>query len=222
MTNPNETVTDNAAPVTPSVTPPPVDPKAEAKFTQADLDAIAGNTRKEAAAAARKALLKELGIDDSDPDAVKAVKGKLTAAQQAEEASLSAVEKLQKQLADESKKRAELEAAVEAARQERVINARNAEITKALVSAKVNASEADDLLVLLQAKFGDVVNSVTDADGKVSDKGIKSLVEKAQTVYPKYFANTAPGSPSNYDGRVPDLNQGRIKKILGDLPIVKL
>lgn len=221
-----ETVTDNSTPVTTPATPPQaaaVDPKTEAKFTQEDLDKVAGNRAKEAAAAAVKKILKELGIDNADdPDALKTVKTKLTAAQQAEEANKSELQKLTEKLDAETKKRGELETAIEQARQREVVNTRNTKVIEALITAKVSPTDAEDLRILLSARYPDNYNGVVDEDGKITEKGMKALVEKAKETYPKYFANPAPGSPSNYEGRVPDLAKDRAKKILGDKPIVKL
>jgi pyruvate/2-oxoglutarate dehydrogenase complex dihydrolipoamide acyltransferase (E2) component len=191
-----------ATPVTPAA-PPAANPPPAPKFTQDDMDSVAGNRAKEAAAAERKRLYKELGIDPDDPKALDSVKGKLTAAEKAAEASKTEMEKLADKAEKEAAKRAELEAKIADMEQKQLIGFRNGEVTKALITAKVNASEAEDLMLLMQAKFPEVLTGVLSDDGKIDQKGMKALLAKAQEAYPRYFANPAPGSPSNYDGRVP-------------------
>lgn len=213
MTNLDSTPTQS----TPATEAPVSTPSTTEADIQAKIDAVAANVRKEASAKAIEKLFNDLGVKSADE-----LKQVIAAKREADEANQTELQKLAKTAKDEADKRAALEAKLAEMEQKAIIGTRNAEVTKALINAKVNATEAEDLIVLLQAKYGDVFNGVLDADGKVSEKGIKTLVEKAQTAYPKYFANTAPGSPSNYDGRVPDLNQKRIKSILGELPIVKL
>lgn len=174
------------------------------KDIQAQLDAVAGRVRKETAESTLKKILKDLGVEGED--GLKTVKAKLEAVAKLEEEKLSDAEKLTKALEGERSKRAELEAKLAEVAKQQALSYRASEITKALVTAKVNPVEAEDLMLLMQAKFADVVNGIVGEDGKITDKGMKAMLDKAREAYPKYFANPAPGSPSNFEGRVPEPN----------------
>ena len=65
------------------------------KFSQADLDRIAGDTRKSAKATAEAELLASLGVTD-----LAAAQAALTAAKEAEDAKLTETERLTKELAE--------------------------------------------------------------------------------------------------------------------------
>lgn len=206
----NET---NETPIVPPVATPPTTPvKPEPKFTQDDMDKIAGNRAKEASDAALKKVYKELGLNADDPDALKALKARLETAAKLEEEKLTAEEKLNKDLATERSKRVELEAKIAESEQKALVAYRNAEVTQALITAKVNPTEAKHLVILLKEEYADVFGKVLNEEGKVTDKGMKALLEKAKEAYPKYFANPAPGSPSNYNGTVPEPNASALEK----------
>lgn len=199
--------TTPSTPVLTPITILPTDLKAQAEADlQAKMDALAGNVRKESTAKARKDLMKELGIDADDPDAVKTVRGKLTAALATEEANKTELQKLTDLLAIEVKKTADLQALVEQGRKDKFISDRDVAVAKALGSAKVNTSEAGDLQILLLAKYPTLFEGVVDDTGRTVEKGMKVLVDHAKKEYPKYFANPAPGVPSNFDGRVSEPN----------------
>lgn len=72
---------------------------AEAKFTQADIDQIAGKTRKEAATAAQAKLLKELGFESAD-----AAKAAFVEADKIRKAQMTDQERLTQEKADAEKR----------------------------------------------------------------------------------------------------------------------
>jgi hypothetical protein len=181
-----------------------VDPKTDAKpvpkFTQAEMDAVAGNTRKEAAAAARKALLKELGIDPEDAKAVDTIKGKLTAAQQAEDAKKSVEEKNLEKIALLEKERDEAKSLAEKAQLERQIDKRNDAIKEAFSDPKLHCKQPVKLLKLVTLDHPEKVEAVMK-DGKLDEAAMKALIELGKKENPEYFTGGTPGSVSNSGGR---------------------
>jgi hypothetical protein len=95
---------------------------AEAKFSQADLDRIAGKTRKEAKDAARAELLKELGVPDAEAAkaAIKLAADEAQRAEQARLAQMSETERMKAAMLDADKKVSEAEASRARAEEERV------------------------------------------------------------------------------------------------------
>jgi hypothetical protein len=174
------------------------------KFTQAEMDAIQGRTRKEATDAARKAVLKELGIEDVDnPDAVKTVKGKLTAAEQLAEAQKTAEQKLIEERDSLSVQLAAAKQSAIAAELKRRTELINAELKAA--ASKLKAEYPKDVVKHLRDEYADEVEALLGDDDKVNEKLVEALVGKAKADRPTWFGNQASGigSPSNRDGRVP-------------------
>lgn len=169
---------------------------AEAKFTQADLDRIAGDTRQKATDAARKKILAELGIEDPDADkallaeARKRKADELTEAQKADKAREQAEAATRQAVAD-------LEAERKAIRLER----RDTAIRAALTPA---TPKADKVLALLQVQHADAINGVLKDDGTVDATKVTALVDTARKAYPEDFGRGGVGSLSNAGGRIVD------------------
>jgi len=88
---------------------------------------------------------------------------------------------------------------VRALAQERLLEKRDNGIIKAFQTAKAN--NADDLLILMNAKKPDLVKAVLKDDGTTDEAAMKKLVEAAKTDYKGSFVGSSPGSPSNNNGR---------------------
>lgn len=187
-------------PPTPPVVPPVPPPAPELKFSQDDVNNVVGNRVKEATTAARKALLKELGIENvDDPDAVKTVKGKLTAAQLAEEAQLTATQKLERERDAAINERDTAKAERAALAQERNVDHRNEAVKEALTTARcTNATKVMALMSVMQA---DELKATLKDDGTVDKAALTKLVEAAKKEHKEYFTGTGPGIPSNNGGR---------------------
>ena len=166
---------EGAPPVVPPVTPPAPEPpptagKAgteapEAKFSQADLDRIAGETRKSAKSAERAALLKELGVEDLD-----AVKAAMQAAQEAAKAKMTETERAAAEMAELNKRLQLAEAGKTEAEQ-----ARKAALLEAEIVSKASGRFANPRAA---AKLADL-SKVEFKDGKFSgvDEALTALAE---------------------------------------------
>ena len=172
-----------ATPPAPPVVPP--EPKPEAKFTQAELDAIAGRTRKEAADSARKALLKELGLDPDDPEAVKLVKTKLTAAQQAEDAKKSAEDKALEKIAELEKKAADAEAKALATEEKRKATILDTRLEG--LASKVGAQFPSDVIEYARRNHTDEVTALLGEGDKFNDTKAQTLIDTIKKARPNFF-----------------------------------
>lgn len=177
---------------------PATKPPAEPTFTQKDMDAVAGRTRKEAADAARKALLKELGIADvEDPKAVDTVKTKLTAAQQAEEAQKTEAQKLQDRITALEKERDTAAQKAAEALSKAVAERVNSRIESLAKDSRVQTP--GDVVDYLEKHHTDELKSAATEDGKPDEKRIAELIEMVKKARPHWFAPGTPGSPSLRD-----------------------
>lgn len=177
---------------------PPVDPKLEPKFTQAELDAIAGNTRKEASTAARKALLKELGLDPEDPKAVELIKGKLTAAQQAEDAQKTSEQKALERIALlEQERDAALarETAAEAKRKTTLLDGK----LETLASRAGGQFPVDVIEYARRTHADEVKALVNDAD-VFDDKKAQALIETIKKERPNFFDSRRGAGTGSHGG----------------------
>lgn len=189
-----------------TVTPVPTDTQQEKKgdkagaavteqtFTQADVDRIAGNTRKEAKSAAISELLKELGFEK--PDDLKAI---VSEAQKRKQDEMSEADKLRADLAKLTQERdnaAQRAQEVEAAR---IADKVNGKLEALAVKARVEHPE--DVVKFLRDNHSDDVNALVNEAGAIDDKAAEKLLEVVKKARPNWFAVGGPGSPSNRDGR---------------------
>lgn len=176
---------------------PPAPPAEDKKFTQADVDRVAGETRKQAKQAAVNDLLKELGFEKAD-DLKTLVK---TAKDQAEAQKTEAQKAIEAKAALE-KERDEAKAALTARNAEIEVEKRAAlrdsAITKALTSAN---AKAEKVLKLLKVDQPDALAATLKEDGTVDEAKVKALIETARKAYPEDFGRGGVGSPSNNGGR---------------------
>lgn len=206
MTEPTATITASdgsvittpatpAAPVKPAVTSEPA-PLTEEQ--QKAFDKVISSRAKEAAEKARRDLLKELGVTDADdPKALEGVKGKLTAAQLAEDANKSEAQKLQDKIAALEKERdlATQQAAIAQAKaQAERVNARLETLAK---DARVQTPS--DVVDYLEKHHASELKEVVDADGKIDEKKIIELIETVKKARAHWFSPGTPGSPSFRD-----------------------
>lgn len=171
-------------------------------FTQEQLNAILKERLDKAESAATKRILEALGVDSLD-----AVKTAVTSAKTAEEANQTELQKLQKKIDAVTLAHTQAQARIDAFEQKEKIGIRNAAISKKLVEA--NATNAEDLLILLSVKNADLVDAALTAEGKADEKAIEALVAKAQAEYSGSFASKAPGSPSNARGKAPTNDEAK-------------
>lgn len=162
---------------------------------QSHMDKVMGNTRKEATDAAIKKMVADLGYDPNDPKAIETIKGMLNVAKQAEDAKKSAETLAQEKITQLEKERDAAKAEREAFTQERLLEKRDNGIVKAFQAAKAN--NADDLLILMNAKKPELVKAVLKDDGTVDEAAMTKLVTAAKTDYKSSFVGTGYGSPSN-------------------------
>lgn len=171
----------------PPAKPPAPDPKPEPKFTQAELDAIAGNTRKEATSAATKALLKQFGVDPDDPKAVEGVKALIAAGKSAEDAKKSAETLALEKVAAAEKKAADAEAARDAVIQERQLEKRDNEIITAFTAKELGCQNPAKVMKLLKADHPQELAALLKDDGTVDATKLKALVDLGKKENPEYF-----------------------------------
>lgn len=179
--------------------------KPEAKFTQEEMNSHASSIRKEAEDRTRKAILKDLGVDPDDPEAVKAVKGKLTAAQKAEDEKKTTEQRLQeeidtlKQERDTEKQRAAQIAA------ERLADKVDNKLRSLAKGVNEKVASADDVVDWLRLKKKSDVEKLVNDDGVIDDKAAEKLVADFKKEKPSWFAVTSGvGSPSMKDGQRTD------------------
>ena len=159
----------------------PAGTQAETKFTQADLDRIAGQTRKDAKSAERAALLKELGVADLD-----AAKKAITTAEEARKAQMTEIERLQQAKEESDRKLAASEAARQKAEQYR----KEALLTAAVVG-KASGKFANPQAVV---KLADLTKVTLGDDGQFT--GIDEALERLATQEPWTLAKTGITVPS--------------------------
>jgi hypothetical protein len=182
----------------------------EKLLTQAEVDKFVGARVKESAAAAINKLLAELGFDKADD-----LKAVVTVAKAKADAEKSELEKANEKVAAFEKKAQEAEARAAAVEKQRLVDRRDSAIEKALKGASKPAA----VMAWINTYAKEDLTAVMADDGTIDDKKITVLVDKAKKELPELFKSSAPGSPSNNDGRAP---QPDANKILGDKPLIRL
>ena len=201
----------------PAPNPPPdpapsPDPKPEdKKFTQADMDRVAGSTRTEARKTALTDFLKELGFDK--PDDLKTL---VKSAKEQDEAKKTEAQKLADAKTQAEKERDEAKAALESERQQRLIDRRDSAI-------RTRASKAYDVNdVLAWAQRADnkaLLDKTVKDDGTVDEKAVDALIAACEKNAAHLWKRGGVGSPSNNNGREAPADP---KKLLGDRPFGSL
>lgn len=209
-------MTDETKTTTTETDKPKTEAKPETGFTpdqQKLIDAEIGNARKKAKDAARKELLKELGIEDAeDPKALETVKGKLTIAQQAEtakaaadEAAKTELQKAQDAIATAHKERDEAKqhaAEVEAKRIADKLNGR----LESLASQERAIDPADVVVWLRNNKAADVAALMDDKES-VNEVEAKKLLAEVRKAKAHWFKGAqGAGSPSMSGGQTPGMD----------------
>ncbi len=158
----------------PPTTDPPVEPPApsEPKFTQQDLDKIAGEARSKGRTSAEKEFLEKLGVSNVD-EAIAA----LTAAKEAEEAKKTESQRLTE---ENERLRAEAERATETAK--RTIVATRVE--NALRDAGIKPERIPHAIKLAN------LEGVTVEGSEVT--GVDEAVAAVKEASPEWFGSTAP------------------------------
>lgn len=194
-------------------TPAP-DTKSGEGFTQADLDRIAGNARKEGKQTALKEFLTELGFEK--PDDLKTL---IADAKRRQEAELGEVEKATRLADAEKKKREELEARLTQLETERQ-QERLERQTLGLLQTSGAKKPADVLdLMKVRGKLADLLAE----DGSVDEKKLTEAVNAFKKDNGEYFGSSSPGSPSNTGAKPPvpsdknlkDAVQAHMKRLSG-------
>lgn len=189
------TETTPAQPVKP-VTQPTTPAEDAPTLSQKQVDAIMGNTRKQATAEAGLALAKKLGFET--------VEEMEAAAKEAQELKKKNQSDLEKET--ERANKAEAKAAEKEAKLAEVEAARIADKVdnKILALAKdAKAKNPEDVVERLRNRRAEDLAKVIGEDGKLDDKAIEKLVASVKTDRPEWFGISGPGSPSNRDGRPP-------------------
>jgi hypothetical protein len=191
------------APVIPPVIAIPLpDLKPELKFTQDDVNAVVGNRVKEATAAARKALFKELGIDAEDPKAIDTVKSQLVTAQQAAEAQKTAEQKALDKIASLEKERDEAQRAADKANVTRIASKVDSKLET--LASKAGAVHPADVIEYLRSKQADKVAALLNTDESVDEKKANELIAEVKKARDNWFqVARGAGSPSFHEGKTP-------------------
>jgi len=181
-------------------------------FTQEQVDAIVGERAKRAAEAAVNKLLEQLGVARVDD-----LKAQLEEARQRREAEMTEAQKAAAEAERARKERDELKAALEAERQQRIAEKRSARVIAAAQQA--GAEVPEDVVVWAQTYAPDALNAVVSDAGAVDSAAVEKLIAACKAARPGWFRSSAPGTPSNADGRVPKVNAD---KLLEGLPKLRL
>jgi hypothetical protein len=205
QTTPTETTTDK--PVKPTSQPTEDAPV----LTQKQVDAIMGNTRKEASAAALSALAKELDFDSVD-----AMKAAAKEAQDLKKKSQSDLEKETERANKAEAKAAELEKRAQEIEAARIADKVNARIET--LARNLKAKNPEDVVERLRSKRAEDVAKLVDDKGAIDDKAVEKLIADVKKDRPEWFSVSGPGSPSNKDGRPAQPDD---KQLFGDKSLFK-
>lgn len=182
--------------------PPSDKPPADKTFTQADLDAIVSNERKQTRKASVEELVKKLGLGSEDELARLVGEHK-----QAKEAALTEQQKLAQRAEAAETRAQELEQKLKDEQAARRNDLLNMEVK--LAAKDANAMHPEDVWTWLRTNRADDLDKVIGDDGKVNTKAIEGLIGAAKEARPNFFEDKkrfTPGSPSNSGGRVPEPN----------------
>lgn len=208
--------TDNENEDTPSTTPDasPGQDKEETLFTQDDVNRLMRKTRKAERAAALKELAASQEFESVEEMVALAAEAKSRQADEQTEA-----QKAQKALEAANAKLAAREQELDAERQARLLDKRNA----ALRDAAGEADTPEDVILWATAHAAELVDAILTDNGTIDEKAVTAVIEAAKKARPKWFQHTGtPGSPSVAGGRVPSPGKDRVEKILADMPRRKL
>lgn len=185
-------------------------PDTTVTMSQEALDAlIAERLRRDRESAQRKeadkltALLQDLQIEN--PDALKAV---VTDYRKRKEAEMSEAEKAQAALEQEQKRAAELQQKLNDMETQQRKAQRKAAVLDAL--RKANAQQPEDAYVIATTVLGISFDDAFAEDGTPDTKLIEQQVAKAKQDRPALFQPSAPGSPSNANGKPPVTNTQQV------------
>jgi hypothetical protein len=174
-----------------AVTPPEDAPT----LTQKQVDAIMGNTRKEASTAALAAMAKKLGFES--------VEEMETAASEAKALKEKSKTDLEKET--ERANKAEAKAAAAEAKALEAEATRRADYVDSRMTAIATAAKAVDATEVaeyLRSKRADDVDALYSEDGKFNDEKAKKLIEDLKKSKEHWFAKASGvGSPSVSNGR---------------------
>jgi small-conductance mechanosensitive channel len=181
---------------------------ADAKtFTQADVDRIIAERLKRAEEAATKKALEKLGVENLDSAAEVLKKAK-----EREEADMSELDKLRKQIEDLSHKNKTHVEQILSMQRQRLYDARDTAIKSALTTAR--ATNPDRVFTLLNAERKAELEAVMSESGELDPKAIDKLVKEAVKEYAEFFRSQSPGSPSNAGGTPPSADKERVQAAL--------
>jgi len=175
----------------------PVDKSAEdtPTLTQKQVDALMGNTRKEASSAALSALAKKLGFET-----VEEMEAAAKEAKELKEKSKTDLEKETERANKAEAKAVEAEAKAVAAESKRRADYVDSRMTALATAAKaVDAAEVADHF---RSKRAEDVDALYSEDGKFNEDKAAKLIEEVKKSKPHWFSvNRGVGSPSVSGGR---------------------
>lgn len=182
----------------------------ERTFTQADIDRIVQDRVKRAKQSGVNDVLEKLGVESLDD-----LEAAYKAHKEREDAEKSEVERLNDRVERLQKDKADLMAQVQQEQEKRHTILRE----QALRSVAKSASDPEDVILWAKANQAEAFSAIVDEDGKVDSKAAEKIAEECKKAKPHYFGATAPGSPSNRDGKVP---QKDVDKVIGKRPLTRL
>jgi hypothetical protein len=202
MDNPTDNNQQPATPQTQPTTPPVTQPAPNAATgEQIVLTPQALNDRlKRAEKAALNKLLKELGLDSIDTAKAK-LGGQSNQQQPAPETNTRLEELLQtvETLKAESEQHKAEKEKAEQLRRDGLVN-------DAIKSAVKGVKYPDDVVTLIRSSYKDIAKAWKE-DGTIDVTVITAAIEEARKARPEWFAPTTPGSPSNFGGTPPQIDQ---------------
>lgn len=181
------------------------DSKLEAKFTQKDMDKIAGNRAKESAESTRRALLKDLGFDPDDAKAIETIKGSLSAFKQSEEAKKTLEDKLQEQINTLTKERDDAKNAAAQAAALRRADLIDSRLKDLALTAK--AQIPSDVIDYLNKHHAAEVSNLLNETNTFDEKAAAALIETVKKVRGHWFGIAGMGTMSLQEGRTTDISQ---------------
>jgi ATP-dependent Clp protease ATP-binding subunit ClpA len=197
--------TDNnqqpATPQTQPTTPPVTQPASNAATgEQIVLTPQALNDRlKRAEKSALNRLLKELGLDSIDTAKAK-LGGQPNQPAPETNSELDELRQTLEQLKAESE---QLKAEKEKAEQLR----RDGLVNDAIKTAVKGVKYPDDVVTLIRGNRSIDLSKALKEDGNIDTTVITAAIEEARKSRPEWFAPTTPGSPSNFGGTPPQIDQ---------------
>lgn len=202
--NPTE-ATPNQPPLKTPVTPTP-EPDAFTDEQQKKINALMGNTRKEASAASLTALAKELGYDSVDD-----MKAAAKEAKAKKDSEASELEKATKRAEQAEKKAADAESKAEIAEAKRIATFVDSRLLSVVKDAK--AVDPNEVVQWLRDHQTADVDALYLEGDKFNDKGAEKIVADFKKVKEHWFQRAGGvGSPSVNGGRPlqPDADMNKV------------